>query len=344
MKPPFIIAEIGVNYYDLALKLKLPLIESAKLMIKKAYISGVNAVKFQAYKSEKLAAPHSPSYWSLDEESTESQIELFRKYDKFNEENYIELAGYCKKLGIGFMSTAFDLDSFNFIDKLVKTHKIASADITNVELLENIGITGKPVFLSVGASNLEEISQAIKILNESGSEKITLMHCVLNYPTRYTEAKLCKISSLKKHFPNFKIGYSDHTKFDVDLLTTSWLLGAKVIEKHFTLDKSIRGNDHYHSADHNDMAELIEKVNRTNTIIGIEDNSFFNSSEIAARHKARRGVYLTRDVEKGEIMVDSDVEFLRPQLDGISPIEWRHLIDKGNFYRKRMKKGDLIKQ
>jgi len=183
MKEPEIIAEIGVNYYDVSEKLGISLVDAAKEMILKCKNSGIKTVKFQTYKAEKIAAKYSPSYWDLNEEPTRSQRELFSKFDKFGEDEYKELAGYCSETEVEFMSTPFDIESASFIDQLVSRHKIASADITNFQLLNKIAGFGKPVILSTGASKLEEISDAVNLLKREGCNDITLLHCVLSYPT-----------------------------------------------------------------------------------------------------------------------------------------------------------------
>ncbi len=164
MKEPEIIAEIGVNYYDVSEKLGIGLVDAAKEMILRCKSSGIKTVKFQTYKAEKIAAEYSPSYWDLNEEPIKSQKELFSKFDKFGEKDYRELAGYCSKNGVEFMSTPFDIESAEFIDQMVSRHKVASADITNFPLLKKIASFGKPVILSTGASRLEEIVEAVKIL------------------------------------------------------------------------------------------------------------------------------------------------------------------------------------
>jgi sialic acid synthase SpsE len=183
MKKPYIIAEIGVNYYDIAKQNNISLMVAAKLMVKEAKESGANAVKFQSYKAGKIASKNSPSYWDLSKETTNNQFELFKKYDKFGELEYIEICDYCKEIGIDFMSTPFDLDSIDYLDKLVKTHKISSSDITNYPLLKKISKTGKKILLSTGASNLEEVKKAVQVIENEGNRDIVLLHCILNYPT-----------------------------------------------------------------------------------------------------------------------------------------------------------------
>ena len=321
---PVVIAEIGVNYYDIANKENLTPYEAAKLMILKAKGAGADIVKFQTYKAEKLAAKNSPAYWDLNEEPTTSQRILFGKYDKLTLTEYEKLAQYCGKMKIEFLTTAFDPESAEAINQLVKRHKIASADITNLELLRLIASFKKPIILSTGASTKDEITYALNILHNEGANDISLLHCVLSYPTPIDKANLWKIEKMREIYPNHKIGYSDHTKFDIDVLSTAWLMGSEIIEKHFTLDKRLKGNDHYHAADPIDLKHLNEYFEKTIKMLGNEKSDWYDSCEEKSRIQARRGVFLKKDVKRGERLKETDVEFLRPQGDGISPVEFYH--------------------
>ena len=164
------------------------------------------------------------------------------------------------KTEIDFLSTPFDDNAIEFLDPLVKFFKVASADLTNTPFLRKIGKKGKPVFLSTGASTLVEIDNAVDTLERSGCADIILLHCVLNYPTEHANAHLRMISGLKRLYPNHIIGYSDHTLPDnaMTSLLTAYILGAVVIEKHFTHDKTLQGNDHYHAMDKSDLSRFVE--------------------------------------------------------------------------------------
>ena len=342
MHLPEIIAEIGVNYYDIAEKHSISFVDAAKMMVTEAKTAGASVAKFQIYKAEKLAAKNSPAYWDLNEEPTKSQRALFSKYDKLSNEDYRIISEYCEKIKIEFMATAFDHDNAIEINRFIKRHKIASADITNIELLSLIGSFGKPVILSVGASTKEEIRDAVNILKREGAPSITLLHCMLNYPTSMEKANLWKIGLLKEEFPDTTIGYSDHTKFNMDVLSAAWLLGAEVIEKHFTLDKNLKGNDHYHAASPDDLRSLTEHLKNLQSIIGAEVPDWYDSSEEVSRMFARRGVYLVRDVHGGEEFKAEDVQFLRPQGDGITPMEWAARLSRQEKYVQDLKKGQRI--
>lgn len=323
-----LIAEIGVNYYDIAQKNNISPMDAAKLMILEAYKSGVHAVKFQTYKANTLAAKYSPSYWDTKEEKTTSQYELFKKYDSFGVSEYNQLHEYCKVLGIEFLSTAFDYESADYLYDLMNVYKISSSDLSNLPFIEYQAKKGKPILLSVGASNEEEIEAAINTIRKNNNEIIVLLHCVLEYPTPYEHANLNKIISISKRFTNIKIGYSDHTKPDsnFDVLKTAYNLGAKVIEKHFTLDKTLSGNDHYHAMDPNDAKRIIESIQFIDLIRGgYELHSL--ESETTARLNARRSLVATRRIIKGEVIQEDMLAFKRPGT-GIPPFYLKLVVGK----------------
>lgn len=326
MKKPYIIAEIGVNYYDIAVKEEITPLAAAKLMIDRAYQSGADAAKFQTYKAGKIASKNSPSYWDTTKESTKNQFELFSKFDKFGEEEYTQLAKHCKRVGIDFMSTPFDLEAVDYIDNLVSIHKISSSDITNYPLLRKIASTGKKVLLSTGASSNEEIQQALEILKQQGAQDIVLLHCVLNYPTPNKDANLGMIEGLKKF--GLEVGYSDHTLPDDNMiiLSTAVALGATYIEKHFTLDKTLPGNDHYHAMDPTDLAIFTQNIKLMSEVFGTTEKKFL-PSEIISRQNARRSVYVSRDLKKGDVITSKDIICKRPAA-GIPANEYDKVIGK----------------
>lgn len=337
---PFIVAEAGVNYYDIAKKEKIGLVEAAKLMIKEAARAGADAIKFQTYKAEKIASRFSPPYWDTTKEPTTSQYELFKKFDKLAAKDYQSLAGYAKKEGIIFMSTPFDRDAVNFLSELMPVFKIASADINNFLLLKEIAKKQKPIFLSTGAASVKEIREAIKIINKEGNNQIALLHCVLNYPTKYENANLKMILGLKKEFPDYLIGYSDHTLPDERMitLTSSYLLGARIIEKHFTLDKSIFGNDHFHSMDVSDLKNFKNNLQILEKILGKEKKEPLKSENIAIKY-ARRSVVAEKDIPKGKKVSFEDVTTKRPGT-GINPKFINKVI--GKKAKRNIKEDEII--
>lgn len=323
----FIIAEAGVNYYDVAQKRNIGLLEAAELMIREAAKAGADAVKFQIYKAEKLASKFSPAYWDISKEPTKSQYELFKKFDKLTNEDYSKLADCCKKHGVVFIATPFDEDAVELTDKLSPVFKIASADITNFPLLKKIAKKGKPVLLSTGASKLEEIKEAVELIKQNGSEKIALLHCVLNYPTDYENANLKRIYFLRRTFPDNIIGYSDHTLPDENMLVlgTAFLLGARIIEKHFTLDKTLQGNDHYHAMDPSDLKKFTETLGFLQKISGREDVE--TEKEADAIKYARRSIVAKNKMSKGSVITEQDIEIKRPGT-GISPKFLQEILNK----------------
>lgn len=323
-----LIAEIGVNYYDISKKMNIAIMDAAKLMVKEAKKAGVHAVKFQSYKAGSLAAKESPSYWDTSKETTTSQYELFMKYDSFSYEEYKELSQYCEKIGIEFLSTAFDIDSADYLYDLMNVYKISSSDLNNLPFVEYQAKKGKPILLSVGASNEEEIDKTVKTIRKYNNQPVVLMHCVLEYPTPFAHANLNKIISLKNKYPDLIIGYSDHTKPDAnaDVVKTAYNLGAIVVEKHFTLDKTLPGNDHYHAMDPEDARKIIKGIEFIDGIRGTYEIKCLDT-ELIARQNARRSLVAACDIKNGERITKEMLTSKRPGT-GISPIEIDYIIGK----------------
>lgn len=323
-----LIAEIGVNYYDIAKKMNITPMEAAKLMIDEAKNAGIHAVKFQTYKAETLAAKESPYYWDITEEPTKSQYELFKKFDLFGYKEYKELSEYCRAKNIEFLSTAFDIESADYLEELMNVYKISSSDLSNLPFITHQAKKNKPILLSVGASNEDEIDIAIQTIRKVNNQPIVLLHCVLEYPTPYEHANLNKIMSLRKKYKDVIIGYSDHTKPDqcYDVIKTAYNLGAIVIEKHYTLDKTLKGNDHYHAMDPNDVKRIIEEIEFVDKIRGSYEIKCLES-ETKARVNARRSIVSLGKIEKGETIKRNMLTFKRPGT-GISPSKIDTIIGK----------------
>jgi sialic acid synthase SpsE len=317
---PYVIAEIGVNHGgELAL---------AKKLIELAKEGGANAAKFQSYKASRIASRHSPAYWDISKESTRSQFALFSKYDHFGATEYAALAEHCRMVGIDFVSTPFDADAVEFLEPLVPFYKIASADITNVPLLRQVASKGKPVVLSTGASTLAEIDTAIDLLSRAGCQDPVLLHCVLNYPCNNENAHLNMIDGLRRAYPQLVVGYSDHTLPDeaMLILSAAWLKGALVLEKHFTHDKTLPGNDHYHAMDVTDLRRFRENL----SLLGAALGDFHKrplAGEQPAREHARRSVVVDRALKAGQVICASDITYKRPA-HGISTLFWDQVIGR----------------
>lgn len=313
------IAEIGVNFYDTARVMEISPLEAAKLYIDKASEAGIDCAKFQSYKAETLASKNSPAYWDTTKEPVKTQYELFRKFDHFGEAEYRELADYTHAKGMDFTSTPFDYNSADYLEDMVDFYKISSSDLSNIPFIKYIAAKGKKVMLSVGAAYISEVDEAVRAIKTSGCFDITLLHCVLSYPTEPQNANLYVIQTLKRDFPDCKVGFSDHVAPDRTMMTlaTAYMLGAEVIEKHFTLDKTLGGNDHYHAANPEDFRLARENFEWINTVLGSGEKTVLEC-ELVPRSEARRSLVLARDMKAGERITEQDVIAKRPGT-GISP-------------------------
>jgi len=307
---PYIIAEIGVNHEGC--------METAKRLIDEAKEGGADAVKFQSYKANTLASKNSPSYWDTSKEPTTSQYELFKKHDSFWLKEMQELKSYCDSVDIEFMSTPFDIESADFLNDLMDVYKISSSDLTNKPFIEYISKFNKPIILSTGASELYEIQEAVSWIENTNNNPLALLHCVLNYPTLDENANLGMITDLRKRFPKNIIGYSDHTlPKDMKVCEIATLLGSLIIEKHFTHDKSLIGNDHYHAMDKNDLKKFKANLEESLKILGTFEIKALKSEKLA-RDNARRSLVANCNIPKGKIIRREDLTFKRPA-SGISP-------------------------
>lgn len=315
---PYIIAEAGVNHEGS--------MDLAKRLIDEAAEGGAHAIKFQTYKAETIASKDSPYYWDISKEPTRSQFELFKKYDSFWKGEYEQLAKYCETAGIEFMSTPFDVESAKFLNDLMPVFKISSSDITNLPFIEFMCGFGKPIILSTGASYAWEVMEAVETIERFGN-RLCLMHCVLNYPTPDPNANLGMIKDLIRRFPDHVPGYSDHTlPKDMEVMKIATLLGAAVIEKHFSHDKTLPGNDHYHAMDKGDLKHFHQLMDRTFELLG----SFTLTAlpdEAKARQNARRSLVASRDIPSGKVIERDDLTWKRPA-HGISPRNIETVIGK----------------
>lgn len=316
---PYVIAEMGVNFYDTAKEKGITPLEAAKLYIDSAAEAGCDCAKFQSYKADTIVSKNSPAYWDLGKEPTKTQHALFQKHDGFNEEDYKELCDYTHAKGMDFTSTPFDYASADYLENMVDFYKISSSDLSNIPFIKHIAKKGKKMIVSVGAAYLSEVDIAIRAMQEVENNDITILHCVLSYPTIPKNANLKIIETLKKVFPEVKVGFSDHVAPDENMLTlaVAYMLGAEVIEKHFTLDKTLAGNDHYHAGDPDDFKKAISNFKWIDTVLGSNVKTVLDC-ELIPRREARRSLVLTRSVKAGEIIKEEDLMPKRPGT-GISP-------------------------
>jgi len=310
-EPLYVIAEAGVNHEND--------FEMAKQMIKAAAEAGADAIKFQSYKADALASRYSPAYWDRTKEPSGSQRELFARYDRFDPSDYRTLAQYADECNITFLTSCFDERFVDELNDVLPAFKVASADITHFPLLKKIASKGKPVIMSVGAATLGEIDEAIHVLRSYGCPAIALLHCVLNYPCPPEKANLRAITRLRQIFPDAIIGYSDHVPLTHGTLqlNTAWMLGARIVEKHFTLDKNLPGNDHYHAMDPHDLCEFRRQQAYLEKLLG-DGNIGYKDSELAARQFARRSLVTARKIRAGEVLTPDIVVVKRPGT-GIPP-------------------------
>lgn len=333
----YLIAEAGVNHGgDLTVALE---------MVKQAALAGWDAIKFQTYKAGRLAHPSlSPHYWDLNSEATESQFELFGKFDGLKWQDYVAISQEANAWGIDFMTTVFDHLEVSKYAELMKRFKVASADLTNFLLLEEIAATGKPVILSTGAASFAEIRASLDFLKMNGAEDVELLHCVLNYPLDIRNSALERILALRETFPGYRVGYSDHTSYssgesDVALLL-AYSSGARTIEKHFTLDPKLVGNDHYHSADPRGLMHLRQLLVSAQAASEPFSEEPYLEGQEAARTNARRKLFAAEFIKPGEHLTKENVVALRASL-GLDALTWPQI--KGCSVNMEIPRGAEIK-
>ncbi|WP_333859919.1 N-acetylneuraminate synthase [Clostridium sp.] len=317
-KKSFIIAEAGVNHNGD--------IEIAKKMIDKALESGVDAIKFQTFISEKVVSKYAEKaeYQNQNTSKTESQLEMVKKLE-LSFDNFKELKKYCDFKRIEFLSTAFDFDSIDFLNSLgIRIWKIPSGEITNLPYLIKIAKTNKPVILSTGMSTIVEIEEAINILKANGCKDITLLHCTTEYPAPYEDVNLKAMDTLKKKF-NVPVGYSDHTE-GIEIPIAAVAMEASIIEKHFTLDRNMEGPDHKASLEPDELKAMVKYIRNIESAIG-DGEKKPTESEMKNIPIARKSIIAKCRIKKGETFTKENITVKRPG-NGISPMRWFDVIGK----------------
>ena len=314
----FIIAEAGVNHNGNQ--------ELAKKLIDAAKEAGVDAVKFQTFKAEKMVSPFTKkaNYQKRTTNKAESQLEMIKKLE-LSFEDFIKLKKHCDKKDIIFLSTPFDYESIEFLEKLMPLYKIASGEITNLPFLEYIAKKGKPIILSTGMSTLGDIEEAINIISpflnaqhfqsHAKFPPLTLLHCVSDYPADFSEVNLKAMLTIKEAF-KLPVGYSDHT-LGIEVPIAAVALGARIIEKHFTLDKSFPGPDHRASLEPHELKEMVKAIRNVEKSLGNNIKRPTNN-ELKVMKVARRSLIAKRNIKDGETVKKSDIAIKRPGL-GIPP-------------------------
>jgi sialic acid synthase SpsE len=316
-----VIAEAGVNHLGRS--------DYAEKLVTSAKAAGADVIKFQTYKAEKLTTKHAERFWSWSGEVNPdgNQIDSYSRLDKFSLEQYEMVVEICRREDIEFMSTPFDLEAVELLEHLgVNYYKVASCDITNKSLLEAIARTRKPVFLSTGASEIREIRRAYDLLLECGASEVCIMHCTLCYPTGPEDANLGALRHLQVEFPGTVLGFSDHT-LSTKTPSIAVALGAKVVEKHFTFDKSLPlSADHWLSVDEIGMRELVTQIREVEELIGDGAKRVLDC-EILARTNARRSLVPARKIRAGETIRSEDLIAKRPGT-GVEPFDLDAVVGK----------------
>ena len=316
-----IIAEAGVNHNG---KLKF-----GKRLIDEAKKAGADIIKFQTYKAKKLTTKNAPRFWNWKGETKKkgTQYDSYSNLDSFNKNEYRQLINYCKKNKIEFLSTPFDEESANMLVEIgMKGFKVASCDITNHPFLEFLAKKKLPILLSTGASSINEIKEAVRIIKKSDNEKILIMQCTLCYPTKPQDANLLAINDIKRNFPKYLVGLSDHT-LGIEIASASVLYGVSAIEKHFTFNKKLlKSADHWLSIDPGELKKLVENVRTINLSMG-NGKKIALKCENQARKFARRSIVANKKIAKGEVLTKNKIYFKRPGT-GISPSLLKKVLGK----------------
>ncbi len=316
MNKTFIIAEAGVNHNGS--------MELAKKLIAAAAAAKADVVKFQTFKAENLVCKNAikAEYQEKTTSKNESQFEMLKKLELDIDAHKI-LMNYCEAKGIMFLSTAFDLESIDVLNELgMEIFKIPSGEITNYPYLRKIGKLKKKVILSTGMSYMQEIQDAIKVLKDNGTKDITVLHCNTEYPTPIEDVNLNAMNTIKENL-NVEIGYSDHTT-GIEVPIAAVAMGAKVIEKHFTLDKNMEGPDHNASLEPNELKDMVYAIRNVEKAMG-NGEKVPSESETKNLKVARKSIVAKKLIKKGEKFTEDNLTCKRPG-DGISPMKWMDVV------------------
>ncbi len=332
MKKAFIIAEAGVNHNGN--------IEIARKMVDAAFQAGADAIKFQTFKAERILSNFAPKaeYQKRTTGSGESQFSMLKRLE-LDITVHKKLINCCREKGIIFLSSPFDLESIELLDNLgMKVFKIPSGEITNLPYLKKIGNLRKEIIMSSGMSNLKEIKEALEVLVNAGTSKrnITILHCNTEYPTPMKDVNLLAMLTIKNAF-GVSVGYSDHT-LGIEVPIAAVAMGATVIEKHFTLDKTMIGPDHQASLEPREFKEMTKAIRNIELAFGsgIKKPS---SSEQVNRLTVRKSILAARDIKKQETFTKENLCIKRPG-KGINPMRWEEII--GEKAKRVFRKDDLI--
>lgn len=333
MKHTLIIAEAGVNHNGS--------IELAKQLVDKAVEAGVDYIKFQTFKTEKLVAKSAQmaSYQKKNIGTEDnSQFAMLKKLE-LTPAQHEELVAYCNEKGIKFFSTAFDLDSIDYLHSLnLGLWKIPSGEITNYPYIKKIAQYGEPVIVSTGMCEMQDIENAVAALLKWGTKKedIIILHCNTEYPTPYQDVNLKAMDAIREKF-GVEVGYSDHTK-GIEVPIAAVALGATVIEKHFTLDRNMEGPDHKASLEPEELKAMVSAIRNIEKAVG-DGVKKVTDSEKGNIAVARKSIVAARDIKKGEILSEDNLTVKRPGT-GISPMRWEEVL--GQIAKRDFSEEELI--
>ena len=314
----FIIAEAGVNHNGS--------LETAKKLVEVAAKAGCDAVKFQTFKAEKLVSKGASKaeYQKKTTGSDESQLDMIRKL-QLSEEDHYALKAYCDTLGILFLSSAFDEESLAFLEAMdMPLYKVPSGEITNLKLLRQIGSYHKRVIMSCGMSTMEDIRLAYDTLLKAGASEVDILHCNTQYPTPYEDVNLRVMKTLHDEFKTH-VGYSDHT-MGIEVPLAAVAMGAEIIEKHFTLDRSLPGPDQACSLEPDELMQMVEGIRHIEVALGSAEKKV-SDSERANMAVARKSLIANAVIKKGEVFSEDNLTMKRPG-NGISPVYYEELLGK----------------
>jgi sialic acid synthase SpsE len=314
----FVIAEAACNHMcDLNL---------AKKMIDKAAEAGTDAIKFQTYKAEKLVTNKAIAFWGKEKIS---QMEYYKRLDRFGKKEYSELFQYTRQKGLIGFSSPFDHESAEMLNEIdMSVFKIASCEIPNLAFIKLVAGFGKPIMLSTGASEPEEIDRAVETIFEQGNNRVILLACTLSYPTKNEDADFLRIKTLQDRYKTAIVGLSDHTEPDENMTIPAIgvALGAKVIEKHYTLDRTMTGSGHFFAADPNDFKKMVINIRLTEKILGKGKLGVANS-EKKAWQSARRSIVADTPIKKGTLITLQMLGTKRPA-DGLPASMLENIVGK----------------
>jgi N,N'-diacetyllegionaminate synthase len=333
MPQTIIIAEAGVNHNGS--------LELAKRLVDVAADAGADYVKFQTFKANKIASKQAQKadYQQKTTEKSESQLEMLKRLE-LDEAAHLELIEYCKQKNIAFLSTAFDFESIDLLKKLkINLGKIPSGELTNLPYLRKMAQNFDELILSTGMGDIDEVKETVEALIKAGAkkEKLTVLHCNTEYPTPFKDVNLKAMLTIQNEL-GIEIGYSDHT-LGIEVPIAAVALGAKVIEKHFTLDRTMEGPDHKASLEPNELKAMVSAIRNIELAMSGSGNKTMSESEAKNKNIARKSIVAAKNIAIGEEFTKGNLTVKRPG-NGISPMKWDEVIGKKAI--KNFSEDDLI--